>query len=265
MDQIKKRQQQLEADQKAWQTKKIEIEQEVARNNTVLDVLSPKVTATQTELKRLRGEIDSATETKTELIQEIIDLKATNSDLSEATRLRKAALGNLDELISAMQAKVDDELAAYAREQKAKLDTQLAELVSTVQAKTDELSGVQDRVDEKRQELADVLGQLTEQRATALQETGEASERLRRLRTQLPELEAKLGIVERQYKQASYQRDQILAEMKKAKLEHQNFLDYEAKARKLLATKDRELQDRRDELEVTGRHLNARKSFLSEL
>lgn len=265
VDDLKKLQRNLEADQKAWATKKTLVEQEVARNNTVLDVLIPKVEATEVELTRLRAEIATAHKDQAVQVAESQTQMAMLARITIEVDEKQQSVRDLNALIATKQLRIDGDLADYTREQRKQADNQLADLTAQLSEAQAKLANVQEQLDQKHRELSGVLETLTQERATAHKERSKTQEVLSGLQHQVPELEAKKELLERQFKEASYQLKQVQAETDKARLEHKGFLDYESRARKLLATKDRELQDKHDELEVTARHVGNRRSYLSEL
>lgn len=83
------------------------------------------------------------------------------------------------------------------------------------------------------------------------------------LKKQLKELEAKLEATEQRYAKVLLRYDQVKAETEKARIEHDGFIAYESRAKKLLAAKDRELRQRQDELGTLDRR--ATRSLLNEL
>lgn len=265
MEELQKLQRNLEADQKAWVTKKAVLEQEVGRLNTVLDVVAPKVEAAQTELKRVRAEASGTLKSKQDLDRQVSDLNATVTALEASISSCKQTLATLEQLAAEKLRQVDENFAAHRRLREAELVVELREQTAAVTAKTGELATAQADLDQAHRQLTGVLETTAQERATALQERTAAEQTLADLQALVPELEAKKTLLERQFKEASYQLKQVAAETGKARLEHQGFLEYEARARKLLDTKDRELQDKRDELEVTARHVGNRRSYLSEL
>lgn len=265
MDELQKRQRQLEADQKDWAARKLLIQDEITRGNATLDALVPKVADTRSELEGLRAEVAEVHRLKPALEAETAGQQAVRDTVVNEIAERRRELADLDALILARQGQVDDDMVAYRRKMESAVRTELVELETSTRTKREEADSLQTQLDQKREELNSILESITQHRATAHQERSEANESLTQLRGQVPELEAKVTLLEGKFKQASYQLKQVLAETEKATREHQAFIEYEARAKKILVAKDRELQDKRDELEVTARYTNNRRSYLPEL
>lgn len=265
MDDLKKLQRNLEADQKLWATRKLELEEQIRRDNATLDVLAPKVKAASTELERVRGELKLANGNKAAIARDAASFEDTVIRLGVVVAERTKEISDLDELIASKQSRLDEKLADYTRKKEAEYKAELVGLEAKIGATSQELSALQRQADTKRGELEGLLAVITQERATAYQDRAEAEETLSQLRTQVPELQGRLEAVEKKFKQASYQLKEVQSTTEKARIEHQGFIDYESKARKLLATKDRELMDKQDELEVTARYAGNRRSNLSEL
>jgi chromosome segregation ATPase len=80
-----------------------------------------------------------------------------------------------------------------------------------------------------------------------------------------PELAASIKVLEGELRRANMEYDQVAIDTQKARVEHQNFLAYESKSRKILAAKDHELAERQAEIDVGSSRLKAQRSFLTPM
>lgn len=264
-EQLKKAEQRLAARERDWLAKEKEIERLVKTGNITLDALLPQVTAARQSLKEVQDDILLATQDKQTLLAQNDLLEQGIKDATRIYDRGQSHLAELNQVIAAKEVQIDGEMADYAQAKRAEADTALAGKQAELTAATNSLDALTVQVKAKRDELSDVA----EATLRAADEHGAALERqaqeLDGLTDKLPLARAALDDVTKQLGEARLELEFVVAERNKAKVEHENYILYEQKARKALAVKDGELQERSAELDQSSRHLQAQRSFLPPL
>ncbi len=262
---LKEREDRLKADEINWEAKKKQLERQIAKYNLVLDELVPK-------LERLNALI---TEKSTEYDKISSKLRAVTGDLElkqrQVTSLEgkigtsQTILTDLEDVIARKREQLEVGLSEWQDSRRAELRSQLsADEDATGRARealesvTAQVVAKRDELDTVRQEAAALLIEQTKQVDAHNQTMREL------IASKLP-LEVEVKALTDELPKLQRIKEVTIADTKKAKVQFDGFIEYERRARKVLDTKDRELQDKQQELAQEDRHLKARGSFLTGL
>lgn len=256
---------QLAADQAAWEAGKQAREHQIRELDIALDALGPKVEKARTLLEETKAEVATYDRLKQARIAETDELKRVRQQAREELEAVQSDLATLEDIATRKRAEVDADMESYGRRKRAEYDLVLADV-------TELISQAQTRFNDVKTAVADAQTILDNTRLAAITERTAAEAELARvaqktqdLEARHPELEGKIEVLTTELKRVSVERDEAVATRNKAKIEHDNFLKYELRARDILDTKDRELQQKADNLNTDERRLKAKRSFLAEL
>lgn len=242
-----------------------ELGHKITEARATVEALGPKVKDAKGQLAEVRAQVAEQQALKQRLVDEVTGLTVRAGDLSN----RIVALqGESDELTAAIQRRKDNmdaEVSQHLKMRRADVDSALAETTAALTTAKTELMNTTTEIDQQKQRLNDL-------RATADTQSAETKAEVERVKTELadlaqrrPELAASIKVLEEQIRRAHIEYDQVAVNTQKAKVEHQNFLTYEAKSRKILDTKDRELMARQAEIDTSSNRLRNQRSFLTPM
>lgn len=225
-----------------------------AKNDTLAKkeaALQTAIIAAETALGQLRADT-LALETKADMLETKVADKADE-------------LATLRTDIASQKAKTSRELEDYATNKK--LEVKQAILLANEELLADraEVQVLQDQIDTKTNQLAELnQAAMDEQEAVKLAEADK-----QHILDSNVALKAKLIADTQQlqddYDHLGFEYNNAQITVKKAQEDHDKFLDYERRARKVLENKDRELQDKEAELGQQGMFMKNRRSNLTEL
>lgn len=262
---LKEREDRLRHDQINWEADKKARERVIAKLDHVREELEPKLSALDELRAEKTKEIDGLLDRSRELTAEIAKAGEQSTDLEAEIVRRQTTITELDAVIERKKAQIADNLNQWLTTRRAEL---AASMVDTQQALTvaqgdlesilGQISAKVTELDDLRQESATL--QQEQQRIIREHETAIAKLQQRRV-----PLEGEIKALDEELLLKTRKLEIVSADMRKAKALHENFVDYERQARKVLDTKDRELQDKAQELAQESRHISAKRSYLSEL
>lgn len=256
---------QLLADQEAWEAGRQGRENQLRELDIALDALGPKVQKARELLIDTKAQVSILEDTKRQLDGEVSSTRAIRVATAQNLAKVQSDLFTLEEILGRKQAEIDADMETYGRRKRGEYDLVLADVRSLITEARQELASVQAQQTDA-QNLLDVTRQnRVAERTAAEAEVAALTGEIRRLMDQKPIIEAEIAVVDTQLRRASVERDGAIADRDKAKIEHDNFLKYERQARDILDTKDRELQQKADNISTGERRLKASRSFLAEL
>jgi chromosome segregation ATPase len=187
-------------------------------------------------------------------------------DELETKRADKATeLADLQLEVKNRKATIDTELEAYATERKLAIKDEILTVNEELVADREVLRVIKEETQRTRYELV-VLNQAAIQEQEDLKVSkATVDQDLLDKQAELDELQRKIGDEKTTLQKLLYDRDNAMITIAKAKEQHEKFLSYEAKARKILETKDRELVGRSTDIAHESQLLKNKRSFLAEL
>lgn len=262
---LKDREDHLKADEVNWRAKQKELERIIQKHNLTLDELVPKlqrittmITEKTTELDSLTGKIRTA---NSEIVVKETQVKAIDGKIT----ISQSTLRDLEAVIEHKRSQVDSDLAAWSEKRRADYRAETkADEESAIRAK-EAVASIQIEIDAKRDELDEARQETAMMRQTHARELEKHQRDLSNLVERQIPLEAAIVALTAETTKLQRTREVQLVDTAKAKQEFDGFLDYERRARKVLDTKDRELQDKSQEIAQANRHLATRSSFLRDL
>jgi chromosome segregation ATPase len=227
--------------------------------------LTAKARKAEAKLKHLEKQVVAAEEALLRLHNDTTALEAKNDEL-ESERAEKALqLADLHSEINSRKTSVDRELAAYSLSKKQAIRDEILAVNAELQAPQAELMSITEQITNKQEELR-LLNQtaIQEQQDVKLAKATIDSDLLEKQAEQT-ELNEKIYEAKQSLQKLLFERDNAMMTIQKARDEHKKFTDYELKARKILDTKDRELQERETDITTQSQFLRNKRSFLPPL
>lgn len=167
--------------------------------------------------------------------------------------------------IAKQKSGTDRELEDYATTKKLEIKQEILNTNQELVADREELRILQVHIDEKTNQLADLnQAAIDEQEAIKVAEATKGAIIADNAKLKA-ELEVKTDELQEKYNKLGFDYDNALITVKKATEEHEKFIDYEKRARKVLDTKDRQLQEKEAEIGKQSIYLKNRRSNLAEL
>lgn len=249
-----------------------ELAREKLKLETTLKGIARKVAVQQDELKAAIAAKDRAV-ADSDNQQAVLDALVAEITASMASKVeRLAELDRVNEAITAQEAvlsekkrNLDKELDEYATVRKGEIKQDILvenEKLTELQGESTRLQGT---IDAQKTELSELSTLYVQEQADVRQSTEQKDQLIADNIEAMDAANRELDKVKDEIRAAIYERDRVLLITGKAKEDHQKFLDYEQKARKILDTKDRELQEKSAEISQANQFLQARRSFLPEL
>lgn len=255
----------LKHDQVNWQSKKKQLERTIAKHNLTLDDLLPRLK----QLTVLLDEKNADYARLENLARKLTEDIAQNERVATSTAMKsdkaQAILTDLEAVIAHKREAVDTDLQAWVVSRREEYKTQLVGVQEALATTTQTLSSVEAELTAKRDELDSLRQATASERVIQRDEIIGHDTVIKGLLERRVPLEADIDALTVEVTKLERQRSVQLADTKRGKAEFDGFLDYEQRARKVLETKDRELQDKAQELAQEDRHIKARRSYLADL
>lgn len=255
----------LQAQQTIWRTQLAEIKRNIVVDTAKHTKISDQLRADSVTLDSVTQELHSKKQETAELIVYSDNLVAKIEEKQQIENGLVAKSSELQEEVGLKQAELDSGLENYKKTCIQEIDLEL----ESYRAQVVELEKVEDAITTHILQKREDLNQLEARNEATIQEAGD---RLHDLTVNLEKSEnllvstsAQVEKLLKELTELEYKRDQVLSVTRKAKVQYEQFVDYEARARKVLETKDRELQDKQAELQEGEVLLKNRRSFLNEL
>lgn len=252
-------------EQNDWLRGNVLREQQTNKAQAVLDNLTEKIVALEAEVVEKKSDLQDTIMSFSQYNAEVEALEATKVTLSFKNQKLGEKLADIEALIATKKLEIDSNLEKYEKDRRTALNESIRELEQQEANAKEELASInqsmqetQAAIDARMKLASDEIEQAADTLKGIFKETEEQEERLTKLKAQTVALEPEV-------KRALYKRDEAVAITKKAKIEFDQFIDYEQKARKVLNTKDKELQDRQSELDASNQFIENRRSFLPPL
>jgi chromosome segregation ATPase len=255
----------VKKEQKQWEITKVSLEREVTSLTAKVTDLEERHAEAEDLLTTVRKELEAERLRLSSLKAKNNDLERDNHSLESDIDHGRHEVEKLAQQLKDREATFDSELGEYELGRKQEIKQRLLEA-------NKELSDVLAELQEARsqhQESADNLRDLQavyKQEQTELQDSNKATEAALAANKQRVEAsETRISTLEAEIKDLLYKRDTASSDLKKIKEQHDKFVTYEREARKVLDTKDKQLQAREAELNTQGQFLRNSRSFLPEL
>lgn len=193
------------------------------------------------------------------------NLEVENHRLEVSIEASNAAVEQLKAELVSKKAAIDTELEAYALDRKQAIKADILAVNDQLTKARVDLAQVTENWQLKRDELTEINSiYMTEQ--TELKASSAETQRLiTENQATIDQLQAEIDAKTKELQSLAYEKDNFTITLTKARAEHQSFIEYEKKARKILETKDRQLQERYNEIATESQFLKTKRSFLSEL
>lgn len=258
-------QERLKRERIDWEAKKGRQERLITKNNLVLEELDGK-------LERVSALVTEKTEELERLIavghaqaDRVRELERQTDEITRRISSDQATLVDLDAAIASKQLRVDTDLEVWTKERRIAYEGQLKDTRKSVETVTDELAAVLEEVKAKRIELEGLHVAAANARIDHQEQSSREEVRLQELADRRIPLEGEIKGLEADVIRLERKKQVQIADTTKAKEQYDGFVDYEERARKVLAVKDRELQDKSQEIAEDSQHLQTRRSFLKDL
>lgn len=255
---LAKEQKQLKADQSKQRRDSVKIEATNAE-------LQAKNDLVQAELDKKTQEIEMLNESNARLLEVGVKLEASNKRTKTEIEENIRQLGEVSQELADKKASLDQELEEYTLARKQEIKTDILKANEELILLSDKVAKVNIDLEAKKIELASFT-EVYNQEQTELRQSNEQTEQLLLANKERQiAIKQEVDTKESELQELSYKTDQMLAVLAKAKEEHEKFLAYEKKAKAILDTKDRQLQEKAGEVAQGNQFLKNQRSFLPEL
>jgi hypothetical protein len=242
-----------------------ELERQKLKLETTLKGLDRKLAVQQDELKQAIADTDKEQAKLSELASQItagIDERVQKD--AELVRINEELAAH-EALLAEKKGNLDGELEEYAAVRKQEIKDDILAVNKELLTLRNESISLQSNIDAQKAELHELSTLYVQEQADVRLSTEEKDKLIADNIEAMDASTRELDKVKDEIRAAIYERDKVQIYTDKAREEHQKFLEYERKARKILDTKDRELQDKSAEISQANQFLQARRSFLPEL
>lgn len=252
-------------EQSDWLKDEVTRERAIVKAQADLDNLNTKVVSETTVLGELRDTIIEEENLFTTIKDKIHHKTGILTDFESSIEHCKKELGALNTLIASKKAEVDDNLKNYSESRQKASDEVISTLDEQVTTKQKELASLSESLELTRSSIATVLQTANDEVAESALLITTNSKTAEEQQVELAKLKSELVTTETSLKKALYERDEASSLADKARIQNEQFVQYEQNARKVLDNKDRELQDLAAKLSNDNQLLENRRSFLPRL
>lgn len=255
----------LQKEQKQWRIEKTTLARQNLQLRSTNADLAGKNKVAEDALADIEGKVAEVTRQHGLKLAAVKDLTTESDNLSTQIAVQRRELADTRRELSDAKQTVDAELEQYATRRKEQVKADILAVNGELVALRSEKEALQGEIDTKTNQLAELnQAAIAEQDAikvSVAEKDGIEAENTRRRK----ELEDELQGLQNKVDEVGFKYNNSMITMKKAQEAHDKFLEYEKKARKILDTKDRELQQKEAELSQEGVYLKNRRSNLAEL
>lgn len=262
---LKAREQRFNSEQVNWEADKQRRERVITKYEHRIADLEPK-------LKALTSLIGEKTDELEQLLVRDREIRGQSEVATTALTVAAADLGvaqrslaDLNEIIARRRQELESGLVEWLADRRQGYEQELTGIKQQLAEAQTALAGVQQDLRLKQAELDDLREETIRVRSDQQTTLREGEQALAQLQTRRTPLEGEIQTLEAEVTAKRRILETTLADTRKAQAQHENFIDYEKRARKLLDTKDRELQDKAQELAEEAQFSNAKRSYLHDL
>lgn len=251
--------------QRDWEAGRSERDRLIAHRDATLSTLTGKLEDVSGQLKAKSEELDGLAEKSRVLLADIAENEKSAEVMAGKIQNAQATLVDLEAVIEAKRQRIDSDLQDYHAARMAGFRIAVAEDEAKATEARKRVEALQGDISNKRLELTDLQREAAEARIQAQTDADEVKRETTSLRGKLEPLRTDIQSLMSELTKLRRTREIVVAETTKAKAEHENFVEYEKRARKVLETKDRELMDKAQDLAQEDQHIKARRSYLADL
>lgn len=255
----------LDKEQHSWKVKRGEIQRHNVKLSATNRELERKNKDAEKQLATLQADTVIAEERKEQLTSKNRDLERENHELETSIEVNREDLLKVTDELTTKKANLDNELEEYASVRKQEIKDTILNVNEELVIANTKLVALNSEINSKKTELGE-LNQvyLDEQEAIKIS-SAETEAKLELNREKVIETEQKIINLEQELKELDFKKDSALVMLAKTREEHEKFLEYERRARKLLDTKDRQLQEKTADIATRSQFLKNERSFLPPL
>lgn len=262
---LKDREDRLKADEVNWKSKKKQLERAIVKDNLTLDELASRLERTTELLGEKKTELEVVS-TQSRALDSDLALKEQQVEhINGKVATAQSILTDLEAVIDHKRETIDSNLQEYSTKRKVEFRKQEQDDQNRATRARESADSLQVEVSAKRDELDALRQEVAILRQDHMLEVEGHRRIILALEQQQTPLESDIAALQAEVVKLARTRELIAADNKKSKEQNAAFIEYERRARKVLDTKDRELQDKAQELAIEDRHIKARGSYLTGL
>lgn len=255
----------LAKEQLEWKVKKGTLQRESIHLKATNTNFEAKIKTAKVGLDALETDIANATVLKQALDRRNSALELENHKLESGIESTKQELVNLEVELERKKAELDSELEYYGRNKKIEIKDQILDTNAKLTSVKTELAERNSELESKKTELGELNQVYMNEQIEIKQSSQQTKQILAENRQKVSDTKEQIEALEEQVRELEYKKNQAILETAKTKSEHENFLNYEKRARKVLENKDRELQDKSAEISSERVFLKNQRSLLADL
>lgn len=258
----------------------VQANKELAKDTDDKKQIASKLERHNTKLQALNKELERQTEEKKYQLQEMEDkvsttnekytilknkntvLETANKVLEEDHHSKQKQIKECDLSLQSKKDSLDEELEKYATRRKQQIRDSILKVNEELMAVNAQLAHLNSEIESKKIELGELNQVFIDEQQALKISTGETESKLTENREKIAETKKALDDLRAEFKELEYKKNQTLVELAKTKEDHDKFLQYEASAKKILNTKDKELQNREADISQQSQFLKNRRSNL---
>lgn len=256
---------QLQTEQKQWTTKLSEIRREVTNLEAKLPTLQENSTKLTKELSEKQSEI-------AEIDQKIAKNRQELSKLDDKLWWRNKecddALEKLTETreeLTRIKGKINYTVTQYEEDQKKIVDDKFETSVSELKAIEDAVNDANKRLNHAREEYQTVISAIEDAKKQHVIDKEQLKDDVADLISKKLWLEEQIEAEETKLKELQAENVQVNANTLKAEQRHNQFIEYEKGARKILEAKQTALTRRQEDIAQQEKFIKARRAILPEM
>jgi|SRR6185312_8860915 len=255
----------LKREQQEWNVRKADLQRDNLQLKTKNRALEHKNAALEEKIVHTEELIADAGRRYGLIQAKVTEIEAKLDEVETRHADKTLELADLYEEVKKRKLTIDSELEAYSVERKSAIkDDILATNQELIDNRT-ELKVIRTQIDDSRLELATLNQAAVQEQEEQKIRKVTIDEDLVAKQAELDELQRQADDVTASIKKALFERDNALLATAKAREEHNKFVAYESKARKILDAKDRELVERSSNIAQESQLLKNRRTFLPSL
>lgn len=262
---MSKLQKTLSADQKNWRNQKGVLVREISG----LKAKQADLTSKNTELS---NQIEAKKALAAKFDKQLAKSRKAVGETSSLQTRAQADLTSLNEELDRKKANVDKELEDYRKQREIEAEADISPKVAELDRLNSDIELAQSALESIKSEISVQQTSRSEALAANRQEVVDLETKVTQTRTEAEEIGKnieELQILEEDLKsklrELQYTRDQAIADTNKAKIEYDQFVKYEQKARDALNAKDKSLQLREDAIEQNSIMMRNARSNLPQM
>lgn len=259
---MKSLQAKLKAEQQQWQKQKSSLIRDIAGLEAKKKAKEELQGTLDNHIRKLHDEHTKIMRTVKECKEANEELAAINKDLLSQKAEKQAEIEALEAKIEDQRAKIKAEAVEQRKKHEEALNQDISDKEAEIRDRNDDIALLNSRINDKKAEINNLKEQAKDAKQSSIIELNELKTEIIDLKQRKSDLTDKVALLETQVKTMNHDKAKIQEKLLELETNHNQFVDYEKRARKILEAKDKELTDREMKIRKDSAMLDNRRSFL---